>query len=188
MQKALTKAVTTPASRNDQRHGCCGNRPIAMTDQSLNHSRLATADARLGARRNPLFVGAPQQQPNQTRVGRASRPTTSASISARLPSSLAGDRQARQSARISSAMSPMRQCSIAVISARSCSVRRSAGVEEEIDPDGGQPIATRARARLRSGRLPMQRSAIPPASSRDGVIRFALTSRQLGFVNAERAE
>ncbi len=61
----------------------------------------------------------------------SSRARDKRSTRARLPSSFAAARPLGKAARISSAMSPSRQWSMAVISARSCSVRRSAGLRKK---------------------------------------------------------
>ena len=89
-------------------------------------------------------------------------------------------RHSASAARTSSAISPIRQCSIAVISARSCSVRRSAGLRKK----STRTVDKRSRAAPRAGACTASaaerhRSAILPPSSRAAVIRFRLTSGQL---------
>ena len=108
--------------------------------------------ARRGGR-DPLLIGAAQQHRHQARLIEQAA-TRSAPRSARdchrrwRPAQPLGS-----DARSSSATSPTRQWSIAVISARSCSVRRLCGIEEESRrgpwPAGRCP----RRARARSGPL-----------------------------------
>ena len=164
-EQALAEAVAAAAAREDQRHRRGRDRAVVVADQPLEHPRLAPPAARPGRGRDPLLVGAAQQQPRSGRHGRAAR-RRSARRSApdcrrRWPRATPLGRRARSS----SAMSPTRQWSIAVISARSCSVRRSPDRGRNRRgrwPAGRAPRGARARPR----RLQRQRSAIPPASSR----------------------
>ena len=96
-KQALAEPVAAASAGDDQRHGRSGDRAIAVADQPLDDTGLAPADARLRAGGDPLLVGAAQKQPHQARSVEQAGRRTIASISARLPSSFAGDRDVRQS-------------------------------------------------------------------------------------------
>ena len=66
--QALAEAVAAAAAGEDQRHRGGGDRAIIVADQALQHARLAASAAGSGRGRDPLLVGAAQQQRHQPRL------------------------------------------------------------------------------------------------------------------------
>ena len=145
------------------------HRTVGMADQPLEHPRLAPPAARPGRGRDPLLVGAAKKQRGRGQRGRAAGARQRLDRS-RLPPSFAAAPTGGQAARISSAISPTRQWSIAVISARSCSVRRCTGSRKKSTRTVGQPVAAgAARGRVAA---PAAAAAIGHSS---GIIRPVLS-------------
>ena len=148
MDQALAEPVAASSAPEDQRHRRGRHRAVGMANQALEDPRLAPPAARPGRGRDPLLVGAAQKQPDEgsaVEQPRARERLDQIEIGAvvRRRASAAG-----MAARISSAISPIRQWSIAVISARSCSVRRCAGSRKKSTRTVGRrsPPAPRAGA------------------------------------------
>ena len=137
--------------------------PSLVADEALQDPRLAAAAARTGPRGNPLLVGAPKQKRASGRLGRASRRRQA--LDQREIAFIIGRGVGRSAA--------LREA-IGDIADQAVQHRRHQRplllgqalrrIEEEVDTDGSQPVAARAGARARSGRLQKQRSAILPAS------------------------
>jgi hypothetical protein len=94
-----------------------------------------------------------------------------------LPSSFAADQPLGKLDRTSSAISPTRQWSMAVIKARSCSLSRSVGLRKK----STRTVARRSRRAARASAFWSAGAAIGHSSGiiASGRIRFLLNSRQL---------
>ena len=167
--EALAEAVAAAAAAEDQRHRRGGDRAIIVADQSLQHARLAAAAAgSRGGRRSALRRRGAEAAPS-SRARRAG-PQRSAPRPAR--HRLRRSRRARplgSAARTASATSLTRQWSMAVISARSCSVRRLAGSRKK----SRRTVASRPRPARRAGAFPSAAGAAIGHSS--GIIAPALS-------------
>ena len=155
--------------------------PSSMADQALEDARLAAAAARLGGGRDPLFVGAAQQQrasgparSSRPRRGQRRRSAPDCPRRSR-PRPAARQRGANRIGDIADQAMKHRGHQRPLLLGQALG-----GIEEKIDADGGQPVAARgARGRVLVG-CRAQQSAILPASSAPALSDFALTSRQLG--------
>ena len=101
----------------------------------------------LAAVADPLLVGAAQKQAPSARLVEQARGASAPRRAMHCLRRWPRPSPPASAARSSSAISPTRQCSIAVISARSCSVRRSAGSRKK----SARTVASRSRPAARAG-------------------------------------
>ena len=151
--QALAETITTPPPCKDQCHRGRGDRAIIMADEALEDARLAAAAARTGRSRNSFLVGAAKEKRHQSRL------VEQASSGQRLDQRrvaliIRGDLAAWQ--RCANGIGDIADEALQhrVISARSCSVRRSCGL--------------RKKSRRTVARRPPRRGREPPFPSAAG--------------------